>query len=332
MVDVSGSMDEENRLGLVKRALGLLLDELRRRTGSGSSSTAPAASVLLEPHQRSRARSATAIDRLRPEGSTNAEDGLRLGYDLAGGASAPGAINRVILCSDGVANVGATGPEAILARIGARRGRGIELTTVGFGMGNYNDVLMEQLADKGDGHYAYVDTLDEAQRVFVENLTGTLADRSPRTPRCRSSSIPRRSSAIGCSATRTATSPTATSATTRSTPARSAPATRRPRSTRSGSRRAPARNEHHRHAAAALEERRTGNVEEAALTLRVRDLERHFDVASRNLRRAAVAAELAEILKQSFYAKEASWRTLRAEADRLERISAPAQRRTRWSR
>ena len=85
-----------------------------------------------------------------------------------------GAINRVILCSDGVANVGATGPESILARIGEEARRGIELTTVGFGMGNYNDVLMEQLADQGDGNYHYVDTLDEARRVFVENLTGTL--------------------------------------------------------------------------------------------------------------------------------------------------------------
>ncbi len=80
----------------------------------------------------------------------------------------------MILCSDGVANVGATGPESILRRIADEAERGIELTTVGFGMGNYNDVLMEQLADKGDGNYAYVDDLDAARRVFVENLTGTL--------------------------------------------------------------------------------------------------------------------------------------------------------------
>jgi Ca-activated chloride channel homolog len=99
---------------------------------------------------------------------------LALAYELARRSFREGAINRVILCSDGVANVGATGPESILERIGAEARRGIELTTVGFGMGNYNDVLMEQLANRGDGAYAYVDTLEEARRVFVENLTGTL--------------------------------------------------------------------------------------------------------------------------------------------------------------
>ncbi len=85
-----------------------------------------------------------------------------------------GAINRVILCSDGVANVGNTGAGTILAEIKAEARKGIELTAVGFGMGNYNDVLMEQLADQGDGNYYYVDDIREARRVFVENLTGTL--------------------------------------------------------------------------------------------------------------------------------------------------------------
>jgi Ca-activated chloride channel family protein len=85
-----------------------------------------------------------------------------------------GSINRIILCSDGVANVGRTGPESILQRVRKEADRGIQLTTVGFGMGNYNDVLMEQLADDGDGSYYYVDRLSEAKRVFVENLTGTL--------------------------------------------------------------------------------------------------------------------------------------------------------------
>ena len=102
------------------------------------------------------------------------EEGLVLGFDLARRYFRPQAINRIILCSDGVANVGRTGPESILARIAREAEDGIELTTVGFGMGNYNDVLMEQLADQGNGNYAYVDTLDEAHRIFVENLTATL--------------------------------------------------------------------------------------------------------------------------------------------------------------
>jgi Ca-activated chloride channel family protein len=129
--------------------------------------------VLPEPttdHERIR----SAIGRLRASGSTNAEEGLVLGYELAEEYRDEETINRVILCSDGVANVGRTGPERILERIERYADRGIELTTVGFGMGNYNDVLMERLADTGDGRYAYVDGLGEARRIFVEELTGTL--------------------------------------------------------------------------------------------------------------------------------------------------------------
>ena len=100
--------------------------------------------------------------------------GLRIGYDLALKNARFGSINRVILCSDGVANVGETGPDAILRLVHAHVEEGITLTTVGFGMGNFNDILMEQLANKGNGSYAYVDTLYEAKRIFVENLTGTL--------------------------------------------------------------------------------------------------------------------------------------------------------------
>jgi Ca-activated chloride channel family protein len=86
----------------------------------------------------------------------------------------PGQINRVILCSDGVANVGNTGAESIWEQIKGYASEGVTLTSVGFGMGNYNDVLMEQLADNGEGFYAYVDSLKEAERLFVENLTSTL--------------------------------------------------------------------------------------------------------------------------------------------------------------
>jgi Ca-activated chloride channel family protein len=115
-----------------------------------------------------------AIEELQPEGSTNAEAGLRLGYRHAQAAFQPQANNRVVLCSDGVANVGSTDPSSILATVQGYVNDGIYLTTVGFGMGNFNDVLLEQLADKGNGTYAYVDTLDEARELFVENLTSTL--------------------------------------------------------------------------------------------------------------------------------------------------------------
>jgi len=173
VVDVSGSMDYENRLGLVKQALGLLLSELRPDDRVGLVIYGSRGQVVL-PHTGDLEAIRRAVESLHSEGSTNAEEGLVLAYDLARRGFREGAINRVVLCSDGVANVGATGPESILERIGEEARGGVELTTVGFGMGNYNDVLMEQLANRGDGAYAYVDTLDEARRVFVENLTGTL--------------------------------------------------------------------------------------------------------------------------------------------------------------
>ncbi|MCB1036741.1 MAG: von Willebrand factor type A domain-containing protein, partial [Acidobacteria bacterium] len=173
VVDVSGSMDRENRLGLVKESLSLLLDELSRGDRVGLVIFGSRGEVLLEP-SADLSRIRAAIERLVPGGSTNAEEGLTLGYELASRYFREGGINRVILCSDGVANVGRTGPESILERIRREANRGIELTTLGFGMGNYNDALMEQLADQGDGRYAYLDTLDEARRVLVEDLTGTL--------------------------------------------------------------------------------------------------------------------------------------------------------------
>ena len=97
-----------------------------------------------------------------------------MGYKLALQNSKPDCINRVILCSDGVANVGQTGSDGILKEIRTYVEDGVTLTTVGFGMGNYNDILMEELANNGNGSYAYVDTLSEAKRIFVENLTSTL--------------------------------------------------------------------------------------------------------------------------------------------------------------
>ena len=115
-----------------------------------------------------------AVERLTPGGSTNLEAGLALGYQQAREAFDPEAVNLVVLCSDGVANVGATGPGSITDRIAEEGADGIHLVTVGYGLGNYNDHLMEQLANLGDGFYAYVDTYDEAERLFGRDLTTTL--------------------------------------------------------------------------------------------------------------------------------------------------------------
>lgn len=175
VIDVSGSMNRENRLGLVQRALRLLVEELRPTDTVGIVVYGSQGQVILEPTSAEETETIlAAIDRLHSSGSTNAEEGLQLGYEMAARAYRPEAINRVILLSDGVANVGQTGPDAILEVIRDQVKQGVTLSTVGVGMGNYNDVLMEQLADNGNGNYAYVDTLDEAQRIFVENLTGTL--------------------------------------------------------------------------------------------------------------------------------------------------------------
>lgn len=173
VIDISGSMAQENRLGLVKRSLGLLLNQLQPEDQIGLVVYGTRGRILQE-QTADKEQIRRAIERLKPEGSTNVEEGLALGYELASRHFAKNAINRVILCSDGVANVGVTGPEAILKRIEDYKQQGITLTTVGFGMGNFNDALMERLADKGDGQYAYVDTLEEADRIFGTELAGTL--------------------------------------------------------------------------------------------------------------------------------------------------------------
>ncbi len=175
VIDVSGSMDMENRLGLVKRSLELLVEQLRPTDSVGIVVYGSNARVVLEPTSgEHRGTILDAIASLHPEGATNAEEGLRKGYQMALRAYNPDGVNRVILCSDGVANVGSTGSDSIMEKIKGYVSEGVTLTAVGFGMGNYNDVLMEQLANNGDGFYAYVDTLREAERLFVENLTSTL--------------------------------------------------------------------------------------------------------------------------------------------------------------
>jgi len=176
VIDVSGSMDRENRLGLVKRSLELLVEQLDSRDRVSIVVFGTRAHIVLESTSGKDKRSIMrAIQSLQPEGTTNAAAGLRLGYQTASENFNSEAVNRVILCSDGVANVGKTGAGSIWESVQkyAREG-GITLATMGFGMGNYNDVLMEQLADNGDGSYAYIDTIDEAKRLFVDNLTGTL--------------------------------------------------------------------------------------------------------------------------------------------------------------
>jgi Ca-activated chloride channel family protein len=175
VIDVSGSMALTNRLELVKRSLELLVERLRPSDTIAIVVFGDSARVLLSPTPgNDTANILNAIYSLQPEGATNTEDGLRLGYSVASNIFRPDASNKVILCSDGVANVGDTDPDAILNDIGGYARNGISLSTLGFGMGNFNDVLMEQLADKGNGNYAYIDSIEQAQKMFVDQLTSTL--------------------------------------------------------------------------------------------------------------------------------------------------------------
>ncbi len=175
VIDISGSMDMDNRLGLVKRSLEILVEQLHQNDTVSIVVYGSEARLVLEPTRGSqKGKILSAIYNLQPEGATNAEAGIKLGYKTAMKGFMHDGINRVILCSDGVANVGATGPKAILEEIDHYVAEGITLTTIGFGMDNYNDTLMEQLANQGDGFYAYVDNTDEARKLFVDEITGTL--------------------------------------------------------------------------------------------------------------------------------------------------------------
>lgn len=173
VIDVSGSMNIENRLGLVKKTLLLLNSQLKEGDKVGIVTYGTNAQIVLDPTGDKEAIE-SAVNGLYSEGSTNAEAGLWQGYRMAAKNFDPEAINRVILCTDGVANNGETSSDGLLKQIEKFKNKGITLTACGFGMGNYNDVLIEQLATRGDGTYYYIDDLNEAKRVFVEQLTGTL--------------------------------------------------------------------------------------------------------------------------------------------------------------
>lgn len=175
VIDTSGSMAREDRLELVKDSLRLLVHGLGRGDSIAVVTFGDDARVVLPPTKATDDdRILAAIDRLQPSGSTNLEAGLTLGYRLARETLLGDGIDRVILASDGVANVGLTDADAILRQIRDDAAAGIELVSVGVGMGNYNDTLLEQLADQGDGFYAYVNDRAEARQLFIDDLVSTL--------------------------------------------------------------------------------------------------------------------------------------------------------------
>ncbi|MBU0980776.1 MAG: von Willebrand factor type A domain-containing protein [Nanoarchaeota archaeon] len=173
VIDVSGSMNKENRLGLLKKSLRHLVEQLTS-TDRVAIVKYNTQAVMVQDYTGNKQLLLDAIDSLSAQGSTNAEAGLKLGYSQADKAFRADSINRVIMLSDGVANVGNTSADSILSQLITYKQKGITLTAIGVGMGNYNDVLLEQLADKGDGNYYYINEFDEAKRVFQEQLSGTL--------------------------------------------------------------------------------------------------------------------------------------------------------------
>ncbi|OIO68045.1 MAG: hypothetical protein CO186_10925 [Zetaproteobacteria bacterium CG_4_9_14_3_um_filter_49_83] len=175
LVDVSGSMQSDDKLGLLKSSLKMLTHQLSAKDRISLVVYAGASGVVLEPTAGNRhATIAAALDQLQAGGSTNGGAGIRLAYAMAEQAFIQGGINRIILATDGDFNVGTVNFEALTDLVEAKRKTGISLTTLGFGSGNYNDQLMEQLADKGNGNYAYIDTINEARKVLVDEIGSTL--------------------------------------------------------------------------------------------------------------------------------------------------------------
>lgn len=175
LIDVSGSMQSQDKLPLLKSALSLLARRLRHDDRLAIAVYAGASGVVLEPTAGDQtATILQALEGLSAGGSTNGASGIQLAYRLAEQGFVKDGINRVILATDGDFNVGTVDFESLKDLIEQKRKSGVSLTTLGFGTGNYNDRLMEQLADAGDGNYAYIDTLNEAQKVLVDQIGSTL--------------------------------------------------------------------------------------------------------------------------------------------------------------
>jgi Ca-activated chloride channel family protein len=175
LVDVSGSMHASNKLPLVKRGLELLVEQLDGRDRVAIVVYAGSEGLALPPtpgNEKEAIRA--AIERLEAGGSTNGAGGITLAYQVTSDHLVPGGINRVILATDGDFNVGVTGAGDLARLIERERERGIFLTVLGFGMGNCKDSTLEMLADRGNGNYAYVDSLAEARKVLVDEVSGTL--------------------------------------------------------------------------------------------------------------------------------------------------------------
>ena len=175
LLDVSGSMDSPDKLPLLKRAMSLLVNEMGENDTISIVVYAGAAGTVLEPTKGSeKSKILGALDRLNAGGSTAGGEGIRQAYALAQQNFKEDAVNRVIIATDGDFNVGINDPDRLEDFVSEKRDTGIFLTVLGFGRGNYNDVLMQKIAQAGNGNAAYIDTLKEARKVLVDEMAGTL--------------------------------------------------------------------------------------------------------------------------------------------------------------
>jgi len=175
LIDVSGSMQDENKLPLVKESLKLLVGKMRRQDRISLVVYAGSAGQVLAPTAGDRKDAIVrAIDALESGGSTAGSEGIELAYEAARSAFIKGGNNRVVLATDGDFNVGPSSDGELVRIIERERKSGVFLTILGFGMGNYQDAKMQKLADSGNGNYAYVDSLREAEKVLVRQMAGTL--------------------------------------------------------------------------------------------------------------------------------------------------------------
>lgn len=175
LIDVSGSMDQPNKLPLVQASLRRLVEELGENDRVGIVVYAGASGLVLPSTScLEKSKILEAIDRLQAGGSTNGGAGIELAYQQAVGHFIKKGANRVILATDGDFNVGVTSRDALVSLIEAKRKSGVYLSVLGFGMGNLKDGQLEQLADKGNGHYAYIDSLAEAEKVLVKEMGASL--------------------------------------------------------------------------------------------------------------------------------------------------------------
>ncbi|MBI5426269.1 MAG: VWA domain-containing protein [Opitutae bacterium] len=175
LLDVSGSMNAANKLPLVKQSMRMMLEKLRADDRVAIVVYAGASGMALPSTPvREKAKIISAIDQLQAEGSTNGAAGIQLAYDIAKANFVSGGVNRVVLATDGDFNVGVSSESELTGLIQEKAKSGVFLSVLGFGMGNYKDSTLEQLADKGNGNYAYIDSLAEAKKTLVEQAGGTL--------------------------------------------------------------------------------------------------------------------------------------------------------------